>query len=417
MHIELETHMTLDDLRGFLEGNAEGAVLVPDRKQAYEHIGQVLQRFSYWCLGKADKGLLRRYLARTTGISRAQLARLIARYIADGKLVDRRKGAAKPRRRKYGRADILLLAETDELHGTLSGPATLEILRRGWKVFGDARFERLAELSNGHLYNLRRSTKYLQRMGEKDATGLPQVAVEERRPPRPEGLPGYLRVDSVHQGDLDRVTGVYQIDVVDEVTQFQFVGSVERISEDHLVTVLESLLESFPFRVRGFHSANESEYASYRVAGLLEELRVGELTESGPPRSKGNALVNSENRTVVRKHLGCGQPLGRCAERMDVFNREVLLPYLNYHRPCYFPSEEVDANGTVRKLYRRQDLMTPYEKLKSLPGAEACLRPGIDFASLEAQARVRSDNEAARRLNEARDELFAAIRRDLARAA
>ena len=216
---------------------------------------------------------------------------------------------------------------------------------------------------------------------------------------------------------MDKVTGVYHIDVVDEVTQYQFVASVERISEDYLVTVLEGLLEAFPFRVRGFHSANDSEYASYQVAGLMEKLRVGELTESGPRRSNGNALVKSENGTVIRKHLGHGQPLGRYAERIDAFNREVLFPYVNYHRPCYFPSEEADANGTVRNLYRRQDLMTPYEKLKSLPGAEACLRPGIDFASLEVQARARSDNEAARRLNEARDNLFAAIRRDLARTA
>ena len=50
---------------------------MPDRKQACEHIGRVLRRFSYWKLGKADKGLLPRYLARTTGLSRAQLARLI----------------------------------------------------------------------------------------------------------------------------------------------------------------------------------------------------------------------------------------------------------------------------------------------------------------------------------------------------
>ena len=90
MHIELETHTRLEDLRSVLAGNAAGAVLVPDRKQAYEHIGRVLRRFSYWKLGKVDKGLLRRYLARTTGLSRAQLARLIRRYLKDGELLGRR---------------------------------------------------------------------------------------------------------------------------------------------------------------------------------------------------------------------------------------------------------------------------------------------------------------------------------------
>ncbi len=417
MHLDLEAHSSLDDVRAFLAGNPEGTALVPERKQAYAHIGRVLRRFSYWRLGKPDKGLLRSYLARTTGLSRAQLARLIARYLAEGELADRRRGAAKPFRRKYERADVVLLAETDELHGTLSGPATLALLKRAWEVFGDVRFRRLAGLSNGHLYNLRWSQAYLRRMGRKDPTRPAGVTIAERRRPRPEGLPGYLRVDSVHQGDLDKVKGVYHINVVDEVTQFQFVGSVERISERHLLPVLESLLEAFPFRIRGFHSDNGSEYVNYQVAALLEKLRVGEFTKSRPRRSNDNALVESKNGTVVRKQLGYGHIPGRYAQRLDRFNRAVLSPYLNYHRPCYFPSEEIDAKGKLRKRYRRQDILTPYEKLKSVPGAAACLKEGIDFAQLDAQARALSDNEAARQLNEARDELFAAIRSEMANAA
>ena len=52
-------------------------------------------------LGKADKGLLRCYLLRTTGLSRTQLARLVARYLADRELRDRRRGAAWTFRRRY----------------------------------------------------------------------------------------------------------------------------------------------------------------------------------------------------------------------------------------------------------------------------------------------------------------------------
>ena len=417
MHIELETHTRLEDLRSFLAGNAEGAVLVPARKQAYEHIARVLRRFSYWKLGKADKGLLRRYLARTTGLSRAQLARLIRRYLADGELRDRRGRATRPFRRKYTRADILLLAATDELHGRLSGPATLALLKRAWQVFGDARYERLAGLSNGHLYNLRRTKAYVQRMGRKDTTRPTAVAIGERRKPRPEGLPGWVRVDTVHQGDLDKVKGVYHINVVDEVTQYEFTGSVERISEHFLLPLLERLLEAFPFRVRGFHSDNGSEFVNYQVAALLEKLRVEEFTKSRPRRCNDNALAESKNGTVIRKHLGYGHIPGRHAERLNRFHREVLSPYLNYHRPCYFPHEQIDAKGKLRKRYRQQDLLTPYEKLKSLPDAEACLRPGIDFAQLDAEAHELSDNEAAQRLNEARDKLFATIRGELASAA
>ena len=410
LHIELEFHTNLEHVREFLTGNATGMVLIPDRKEAYEHIKRVLRRFSYWRLGKADKGLLRCYLLRTTGLSRAQLARLVARYLADGELRDRRRGAARPFRRRYERSDILLLAETDELHGTLSGPVTRKILERAWTVFRDARFERLAGLSNRHLYNLRHSQAYRRHRGEKVVTRPVKVAIGERRRPRPEGRAGYLRVDSVHQGDLDKVKGVYHINVVDEVTQYEFVGTVERISERYLIPVLEGLLGAFPFQIRGFHSDNGSEYVNYQVAALLEKLRVEEFTKSRARRINDNALAESKNGTVIRKQLGYGHIAGRHAERLDAFNRKVLSPYLNYHRPCYFPSEETDAKGKVRKRSRHADLMTPYEKLKSLPGAGAWLRPGIDFAGLDAEANSQSDNGAARLLNEARDEMYAAIR-------
>ena len=410
LHLDLDTHRTREDILGFLEGTAEGSVLIPDREEAYEHIGRVLRRFSYWRLGKPDKGLVKRYLERTTGLSRAQLTRLVKRYLAAGELGDGRRGAGRRFPRKYRPEDIELLAETDELHGTLSGPATLAICKRAWELFGDERFRRLAELSNGHLYNLRRSPGYVRRMGRKDPTRPAPVRIAERRRPRPQGLPGYLRVDSVHQGDLDQVKGVYHINLVDEVTQFQYLGSVERIAESFLLPVLEDLLAAFPFRIRGFHSDNGSEYINHQVAALLEKLRVEEFTKSRPRRSNDNALVESKNGTVVRKHLGYGHIPGRHAERLHAFNREVLSPYLNYHRPCYFPCEQVDAKGKLRKRYRRQDLKTPYEKLKSLPDAAACLKEGLDFAQLDAQAYQMSDNEAARRLNEARDELFATIR-------
>lgn len=169
------------------------------------HIGPCPQKLSHEStkaqplhLAKPDKGLLRCYLERTTGLSQSQLTRLIQRYLAAGRLEDRRQGAAKPFRCKYTQADIELLAETDELHGSLSGPATLVLLERAWEVFGDARFERLAGLSNGHLYNLRRSHTYRERLTTQQRTRPARVAIAERKRPQPEGRPGYVRVDSVH---------------------------------------------------------------------------------------------------------------------------------------------------------------------------------------------------------------------------
>ncbi len=99
---------------------------------------------------------------------------------------------------------------------------------------------------------------------------------------------------------------------------------------------------------------------------------------------------------LVRQQLGYGHIAGRHAEWLHKFHREVLLPYLNYHRPCYFPSEEVGAKDKLRKRYRQQDLCMPYEKLQALPEAASCLRSGLDIAQLAAEARRMSDNEVAR---------------------
>ena len=87
----------------------------------------------------------------------------------------------------------------------------------------------------------------------------------------------------------------------------------------------------------------------------------------------------------------------------------VESPYLNFHRPCFFPREVIDHKGRRRKHYRYEDMMTPYDKLKSLPNAEQYLSPGITFEQLHAIADAMSDNEADRHLNQARDELFRSI--------
>ncbi|MEY2343395.1 hypothetical protein AB4090_15065, partial [Acidithiobacillus sp. IBUN Pt1247-S3] len=167
--------------------------------------------------------------------------------------------------------------------------------------------------------------------------------------------------------------GLYHINLVDEVTQFQFVGSVERISERFLLPVLEALIDAFPFVVHGVHSDNGSEYINQRVARLLEKLRVEQFTKSRARRSNDNALVESKNGSVVRKHLGYAHIPGRFARQVNTFAQEVLSPYLNYHRPCFFPMEEIDARGRLRKRYPYAQMMTPYDKLKSLDQASQYL--------------------------------------------
>lgn len=102
------------------------------------------------------------------------------------------------------------------------------------------------------------------RMQKKNSKMNPTpINIGERRKPEPYGKPGYLRVDSVHQGDQDKEKGVYHINLVDEVTQWEIVGCVEGISEHFLVPLLTRLMEQFPFRIIEFHSDNGSEYINY----------------------------------------------------------------------------------------------------------------------------------------------------------
>ncbi|MDN5874354.1 MAG: transposase family protein, partial [Sinobacteraceae bacterium] len=229
------------------------------------------------------------------------------------------------------------------------------------------------------------------------------------RRPQPDGQPGFVRVDSVHQGDLDGAKGVYHINVIDAVTQYEVVGSVPRINESFLLPLLEDLINAFPFVIRGLHADNGSEYINYRVAAMLDKLRVTEFTKSRARQTTDNALVESKNAAVVRKHLGYGHIPARWAKALNHFNRNVLSPYLNYHRPCLFAEKYVDAKGKVRKKYPADAIDTPYNKLKALPDAAAYLRPGVTFRQLDAQAYAISDNEAARQLNEAKAELFKSI--------
>ncbi|MEX2499899.1 MAG: hypothetical protein WD397_13600 [Wenzhouxiangellaceae bacterium] len=218
-------------------------------------------------------------MAKVTGLSRAQLTRLIGQFVKHGTISDRRGRRAKPFPRRYTEQDVRLLAEIDALHGTLSGPATRKLCERAY----------------------------------------------------------------------------------------------------------------------------------YRFAEMLAKLHIQQFTKSRPRRTNDNALVESKNGSVVRKHLGYAHIPAGFAEAVNRFTQHRLSPYLNFHRPSFFPTERVDARGRVRKHYRYCDMMTPYEKLKSLPGAENYLKPGTTFKQLDAIAHAISDNEAARRLNQARSELFETI--------
>lgn len=237
---------TIAQVRAFLDGATEIAFRVP-KVERYPFIEGVLTRFGYAAHGRVGKGVLLRYLARLTGLSRQQVTRLVRQYCQEGTLSTRYGPPRHGFRRRYTATDVAVLADVDALHSTLSGPATKKLMERAFQVFGDTRFERLAGISVSHLYNLRRGTPYQRTRRHWTKTRPTGVPIGQRRAPQPNGIPGYIRIDSVHQGDQDGVKGVYHINAVDSVTQFQLVATCEKISEAYMLPVIRQLLEGFLF--------------------------------------------------------------------------------------------------------------------------------------------------------------------------
>jgi transposase InsO family protein len=400
--VELLESLSLEQVQAFLDGSGEVGFKGQERDEVYRWVNQTLRQQHYENLQRRQRGLVKRYVEKMTGLSRAQTTRLITMYMGGEEV----KPQPYRRRRfapRYTRADIALLAEVDAAHATLSGPATRKLLQRARYDFGDKRFERLAEISVAHLYRLRASRAYRERHVKYQGTRPTPVSIGERRKPRPNGRPGYLRIDTVHQGDQDGDKGVYHINVVDEVTQWEIVGAVEQISETFLLPLLAALLAQFPFRTLGFHSDNGSEFINYKVAEMLNKLLI-EQTKSRPRHSNDNGLVEAKNGAVVRKHMGYAHIPAPHAAAITSFYAEHFNPYLNFHRPCGVPEVKVDAKGKAKRMYPWY--ATPWEILRQLPGLAGHLKPDVTVQDLERQARARNDTEAAEAMQAAKQKLL-----------
>lgn len=401
--------LSLAEMKEFVTTNHHLGWSVAERESIYGLIERVLKAQQYRRLSKGQKGIVRGFLAKVTGLSRAQITRLIQRWIQTRRI--ERKPAQRPNfPRRYTAADIAALAEVDAVHEDLSGPAVRCLCQRAWTQFDDQRYQRLAGISASHIYNLRRSADYRKIRVRVQHTQARQVSIGERRQPDPKGRAGYLRVDTVHQGHHDGRPGVYHINAVDTVTQWQVVGCAETISEQHLIPVLEAILHQFPFRILGFHCDNGSEYLNKLTVKLLNKLLVEEFTKSRAYRTTDNALVEGKNGAVVRKQIGYGHIASEHAEALHRFYTAYLNPYLNFHRPCGYATVTTNLRGKRKRTYRHKDYRTPYEKLTSLPEWEKCLKKGITPEMLPRQAAARSDTEAARRMQKAKVELLARCR-------
>src|SRR3954465_3898680 len=127
--------VSLDQIRAFLAGSAPVQFAGQGRGEVYGWVEKTLVRHEYASLGKPGKGLVRNYVAQMTGLSRAQVTRLIAGYSATGRV----KAAEYQRTRfatQYTAGDVDLLAYVDKAHGNLSGPAKRQTLGRGTEEKG-----------------------------------------------------------------------------------------------------------------------------------------------------------------------------------------------------------------------------------------------------------------------------------------
>ena len=275
---------------------------VIDKAEAYDWIAATLKGYGYRKLSKHERGLVIAYIQKLTGYRKRQTKRLIARWLKTTKLV------RKPYKHHsfngvYTRDDCILLAGVDEVHDVLSGPATRRILEREYVVYGKLEFERLAGISVSHIYNLRKTYLYHQHVAVFVKTEGPKNTLGIRRKPEPNGQPGFIRIDSVHQGDgPNGEKGVYHINFVDEVTQWEFVACVPAISDRYMLPVLEAILLMYPFVIHEFHADNGSEYMNKLVEKLLKRLLIT-LSKSRPRRHNDNALVETKNGGIIRKEI------------------------------------------------------------------------------------------------------------------
>lgn len=407
-----DSHLiTLEQLKEFLKGNDNVDLKLVSRQEKYQFISDTVRRFTYVRLGKKDKSLVKQYLIKLTGFSDIQTKRLIARQRDKGK-IEAQYNVEKKRRNAtvYTPEDIAAIAKTSNAHEGISGPALKHIFQRGFTKFKDGAFLRLQCISIAHIYNLMATRQYRSLAWHFTKTAPAKNTIGIRMKPVPCGQPGYLRVDTVHQGDLDKQKGVYHINLVDEVTQFEIVACAEGISEQFLQPLLSNALAQFPFAIINFHSDNGSEFLNRVVEKLLNNLLIKQ-TKSRSRHCNDNALVEGKNAAVVRRWAGHSHIPKKYAPAMNAFYQNYFNDYVNFHRPCGFATIIIDKKGKQKKVYKQENYMPPYEKLKTLENWTQYLAPGRTEKQLDDLAYHISDNQSALLVQEQRKLLFQSFKR------
>ncbi len=391
--------INVTQLQAFLKASQKVVVSLENATidQKYSFIEKTIKQFSYQKLSKKEKRIVLVYIQKVTGYKKERLYQLVpkAEIGALKKVLYKRVNPT----RVYVSHDIKLLEKTDELHLRLSEDATKEILRRENEVFGNSEYQTISRISHSHITNLRHAPFYKNFWI--NHTKARQIPIGITRPPENFGRPGSIRIDSVSQKD------VYHINSVDEITQWEVVFCVPQLSESCMLPALMEIFAQYPFTLFNFHSDRGKETINYLVADLLQRLLIKQ-TKSRSYHSGDNALVETKNGSIIRKNMGWEHINQKFCNPINDYYQNFFNPYLNYHRPCGFPTIIIDNKGKRRKEYNRY--MVPYEKLKGLSNAKNYLKPEIAFADLDQIAYSHSDNEFATIMREEEQKLFRQIR-------
>jgi len=168
-------------------------------------------------------------------------------------------------------------------------------------------------------------------------------------------------------------------------------------------------MAQFPFDIAGFHSDNGSEYVNANVAQLLDKLRI-EQTKSRSRHSNDNALAESKNASVVRKHMGYSHIPQRYAQPINLFYQQCFNPWLNLHRPSMFATEIVSPKGKIVKRYKHKDVKTPLECLVLLDKQGlVAFKTSATLTALLVQSKQMTDLAAAQQMQRAKCRLFSSF--------
>ena len=400
--------VSIEDIEEFLKSSQNIEFQINSRKEKYDLISETLVKVHYRQLGKKKRKIVRKYLSILTNYSTRHIRRLIKLWKSGKLLVNLTVNNRTKFPCKYGPTEIELLANADRDLKYPNARSLQETLVREYEKFGKKEYEIVSQISVSHIYNIRnQSLQYQSLTMHYTKTNTTTVSIGERTKPQPDGKPGFLRVDSVHQGDFNGVKGVYHINIIDEVTQWEIVGCVEQITEEFMRPLLEKLIKQFPFEIINFHSDNGSEYINYSIAEMLNSLIIKQ-TKSRSRKTNDQALVESKNGAIIRKYMGRNHIPKKYASSIDKFYQKYFNLFLNYHRVCGYATDYVDKRGKIKKKY--DVYLTPYEKLKSIDNVKQYLKKEITFDKLDEIAYCESDLEFSKKMNKAKEKLFKNIK-------